>query len=308
VQILFDDLGEIDNTWKEAIIYKDARRIITQKYRIKNGEREWASSITVYYDDNPPTEGLNPRALGFPMVPDTYEEVEGVKEWPQGEQLLKLVKQELGDHGLVGVWCGTSKLLNNEKDIYDYYDNPHKYRKKSEELHEYYIKRFYKLMSLETKPDFLCVGGSGTLIHQTPKIFRELALPIIKDITRLAKKHGIPTHIHSCGPEKELIKIVAEETDLTVIDPLESPPMGDCDLGEIKRLYGDKLVLKGNLHTTEVMLKGSVQDVVEASKKAIDAAAAGGKFILSTGDQCGRDTPDENIFAMIETAKTYGKY
>lgn len=47
-----------------------------------------------------------------------------------GEQLLKLVKQELGDHGLVGVWCGTSKLLNNEKDIYDYYDNPHKYRKK----------------------------------------------------------------------------------------------------------------------------------------------------------------------------------
>ncbi len=29
---------------------------------------------------------------------------------------------------------------------------------------------------------------------------------------------------------------------------------------------------------------------------------------LSTGDQCGRDTPDENIRAMIETARTYGTY
>lgn len=31
-------------------------------------------------------------------------------------------------------------------------------------------------------------------------------------------------------------------------------------------------------------------------------------FFLSTGDQCGRDTPDENLYAMIETARTYGKY
>ncbi|MCL2463170.1 MAG: hypothetical protein FWF44_10935, partial [Defluviitaleaceae bacterium] len=85
-------------------------------------------------------------------------------------------------------------------------------------------------------------------------------------------------------------------------------PMGDCDLKELKRLYGNKLVLKGNLHTTKVMLMGSAQDVADASKKAIDDAAEGGRFILSTGDQCGRDTPDENIFAMIETAKTYGKY
>jgi uroporphyrinogen decarboxylase len=105
-----------------------------------------------------------------------------------------------------------------------------------------------------------------------------------------------------------MVKMLAEETELTVIDPLEIPPMGDCNLKELKKLYGDKIVLKGNLHTTEVMLRGSVQDVTDACKRAIDDAAEGGKFILSTGDQCGRDTPDENLFAMIETAKTYGRY
>jgi uroporphyrinogen decarboxylase len=71
---------------------------------------------------------------------------------------------------------------------------------------------------------------------------------------------------------------------------------------------GKKIVLKGNLYTTEIMLRGSVGDVARASKKAIDDAGRNGGFILSTGDQCGRDTPDENIRAMVETARIYGKY
>ncbi|HEX2952238.1 MAG TPA: uroporphyrinogen decarboxylase family protein, partial [Armatimonadota bacterium] len=143
---------------------------------------------------------------------------------------------------------------------------------------------------------------------QTVDIFRQLALPAVKRIIELASAAGMPTHVHCCGPEKELIKILAEETTLTVIDPLEIPPMGDCNLAEIKRLYGRNLTLKGNLHTTDMMLRGSVDDVIAASKQAIDDAATGGRFILSTGDQCGRDTPDENLQAMIATARTYGRY
>ena len=84
--------------------------------------------------------------------------------------------------------------------------------------------------------------------------------------------------------------------------------MGDCDLAELKRLYGRRLCLKGNLHTTSVMLRGSYEDVLEASRKAIEDAAEGGGFILSTGDQCGRDTPDENIQAMIDACEQFGRY
>jgi uroporphyrinogen decarboxylase len=208
----------------------------------------------------------------------------------------------------VGVWCGTTKLVNSEEDIYRYFDDPAPFIERRDKQLDFYEKKFRRLMSLEDKPDFICVGGSGTLIHQTVDTFRLLALPIVQKITGLCKEAGIPSHVHSCGPEKALVKIFAEETDLTVVDPLEIPPMGDCDLRELKERYGKKLVLKGNLHTTAVMLNGSVNDVVAASKKAIDDAAEGGGFILSTGDQCGRDTPEENLFAMIETAKTYGKY
>ena len=80
------------------------------------------------------------------------------------------------------------------------------------------------------------------------------------------------------------------------------------DLAEAKRRWGDKLCLKGNLNTFHLMYQGTVEEVERAAKKAIDAAADGGGYILSTGDQCARDTPDENLFKLVEISKTYGRY
>lgn len=308
VPIRFEDLGEIDHDKVEVIVYKNEDRIVTQTFREANSQKFWDDTVTVYYRGDPPTHQVNPLQIGLPAIPDQFELIEDKVIWPEGEDLLKLVKDEMGDHGLVGVFCGTSTLLYNQNDIYSYYDEPEKYHLKRDQLLPSLEKRFDKLMSLSVTPDFICTGASGSLVFQTPAIFRELSLPIVKKITALCKQHGIPSHIHSCGPESELVRIVYEETDLSVIDPLEVPPMGDCDLADLKKKYGDKLVLKGNLHTTNIMLNGTTDDVIRASKTAIDAAAENGRFILSTGDQCGRDTPDENIFAMIETAKTYGKY
>ncbi len=111
-----------------------------------------------------------------------------------------------------------------------------------------------------------------------------------------------------CGKEMHIVRRAAECTDLSCINPLEILPMGDCDLAEIKRRYGHKLALMGNLHTTEVMLRGTVEQVKAAARQAIEDAGKGGGFILSTGDQCGRDTPDENIFALVDTCKTDGRY
>jgi len=309
VHIPLDSTGSsVNPDIKTAIVFKNDDRIVTQKFENVNGKRQWYGYVDVYYKNNPPNHGVDPNTVRLPKEPDTFELVENVKQYPVGEELLKILKSELGDRGLVGVSCGTSCLIGGEKDIYDYYENPQKYYDRRDWLLDHYEKVFMKILSFSCRPDFISTGASGTLINQTPQMFRELGLPIVKKMTALAKKHGFPSHIHSCGPEKELVKICAEETDLTVVDPLEIPPMGDCDLKELKRLYGHKLVLKGNLHTTKVMLHGSVNDVIEASKKAIDDAAEGGRFILSTGDQCGRDTPDENLMAMIETAKTYGRY
>lgn len=307
--INFDELDEEAPTdWREVIVGRTEERITTRMLREVNGKPFWSDRVTVYYAADPPTFNLTPKQAKADEIPAHWEEVIPKGEWPQGEELLRLVKKEMGDQGLVGITSGISLLVTNETDVYDYYDDPEPFREKSRRLEAYYERRLHRLMRCDPRPDFICTGASGTLVTQTPAMFRELGLPIVKRVTRLCREYGIPSHVHSCGPETELVKILHDETDLTVIDPLEIPPMGDCDLRELKRLYGDKLVLKGNIHTTDVMLLGSPADVRDACKRAIDDAAEGGRFILSTGDQCGRDTPFENLFAMIETARTYGKY
>lgn len=309
-KILFEELGEIDREVREAVVLKNEDRIVTRKYRTANGKVFWEKQANVYFRDNPPVRDIDPARVGADFIPSHFEPVvsQNPYEGIEGEELLKLARHEMGDHGVVGVWCGRSTFVTNTEQVYEYYDDPEPFIEASREYLRKSIIRFDKLMSLETKPDFICTGGSGTLVYQTPEMFRRMGLPVVKTMAELCFKHGIHSYVHSCGPEKELVKICYEETQLTVIDPLEIPPMGNCDLREIKRLYGDRLVLKGNLHTTDVMLRGSVSDVKDACRRAIDDAAEGGRFILSTGDQCGRDTPDANIFAMIETARTYGKY
>jgi uroporphyrinogen decarboxylase len=303
-------LGEISNNpdWSEAIIVKDADKIVTQRYYKESGKMIWNDRVDVYYVEDPPTRGIRPEKIKLPSTPSKWEALEGVKKVDLGPEGFKKIKDMMGDQGLVGVHVAGSAALHDEESIFHYYDNPDKHEEWAEEKVGKAEERFARIMKMEVKPDFICVGGSGTLVFQTPAIFRQLAFPAVKRVIELATAAGIPTHVHSCGPEKELVKIFFEETNLTVIDPLEIPPMGDCDLAELKKLYGDKITLKGNLHTTEVMLKGTVDDVIKASRKAIDAAAEGGRFILSTGDQCGRDTPFENLNAMIETARSYGKY
>jgi len=294
--------------WQTFIVSKTPDRIVTQRSRTENHRRIWEPRVSVYYVADAPTEWIPPARADLPEIPEHFQPLEGVKPADTGQKGLAQLKQQMANQGLVGVFLAKSLILQSEADIYRYYDRP--------DLHDYWAQklvenveiRFENIMAMDVKPDFICVGSSGTLVFQTVQIFRQLAFPAVKRAIELAAAAGLPTHIHSCGPEKQLVKIMAEETSLTVIDPLEIPPMGNCILTEIKKLYGDKIVLKGNLHTTEVMLFGSPATVADTSKKAIDDAGAGGRFILSTGDQCGRDTPDENLLAMINTAREYGKY
>ena len=296
--------------WQQFIVHRDERMIVTQASYVDNGKRTWSERVNVYYVADAPTWSATPDKVGLGPIPERFEPIEGAKPVDLGPGGLKRIKQLMGDHGLVGVFIAKSAALGSVEDIYNYYDHPELHEKWAQERVEAVERRFAQVLTLkpDERPDFLCVGGSGTLIFQTLDIFRQLSLPAVKRAIELATANGFMTHIHSCGPETALIKIMAEETNLTVIDPLEIAPMGDCDLKELKRLYGHKLTLKGNLHTTNTMLRGTPDDVRREARKAIDEGAAGGRFILSTGDQCGRDTPDANLHAMVETARTYGRY
>ena len=288
------------------IVVRNEEHIITRQFQMQSGSRVWSDRITVYYRDNPPTHNLLASKIGLPASHDRFEDIEGVKEWPRGRELYDIIYSYMGDAGVVGGSVGLPALGREPEAVYEYYDFPDRVHARLERQHESIMQQAERL--LELRPDFLMLGCSGYITLHGPKLAREFGLKTLQEVTALAKRHDIPTHLHCCGYERALVQMAADESDLNLINPLEVPPMGDCDLAEVKRTFGDRIALMGNLHTTAVMLRGTPDEVERAARWCIDAAAEGGGYILSTGDQCGRDTPDENIGVLIDVAESYGKY
>jgi hypothetical protein len=86
-------------------------------------------------------------------------------------------------------------------------------------------------------------------------------------------------------------------------EPLENVKpvdLGPAGLKRVKQLMGDQGLV--GIWAASTCALTNEQEIFDYD------AADGGRFILSTGDQCGRDTPDENLRAMVETARTYGGY
>ena len=267
---------------------------------------------TTYYVADPPTvsvKRVKDLQADFAKVKCFYGDIESydASKLPEyrkmcGENgIFTLGVGYPGMHDWIGWFAG-----GLEAAVYAYYDHPVIFDEWADIMEKSTLQQAEILLSL--KPDVLLLGGSGTVTLSNPELVRKYSLPTIQKVCKMAKEAGILTMLHSCGKTMAMMDMLVNETELDCINPLEAPPMGDVDLKEVKRLYGDKICLMGNLHTTEVMLYGTVDDVERAAKKAIDDAGAGGGFLLSTGDQCGRDTPVENLFNLVEVAKTYGAY
>ena len=287
-----------------TIVHESEEQMIARDFTLDDGERNW-SPYAIVYRRHEPSARVRAATIG---LPDSHEDFRVITPnyAAYGKDYLDDARAFVGNDGVVAPMISLPSLPLWEEEILRYYDEREAVRKEMQNRGQHMMRQLETILSWG--PDAVMIGNSGLMISNPPEIFQELGLEWLKSATALTKKHGVPSFVHCCGPERALVEIAATETDLDCIEPLEPPPMGDCNLHEIKRSFGDRLALKGNLHTTEVMLRGTAAEVEDACKAAIDAAAAGGGFILSTGDQTPRDTPDETIRIMQRVAETYGRY
>jgi uroporphyrinogen-III decarboxylase len=69
---------------------------------------------------------------------------------------------------------------------------------------------------------------------------------------------------------------------------------------EVHRRLDDRVTMNGNVHTVETLIRGKPSDVRREVRQIKEAFRGSARLIIGTGDQVGRETPDENIHAMIE--------
>ena len=168
----------------------------------------------------------------------------------------------------------------------------------------------YALERLQV-PAIMNIGGAEYAIPplMSPKAFQEFIVPYDGRLVTLMHDHGRLVYYHCHGKVRAFLSsFIAMGAD--GIHPLEPVgTTGDCDLAEVKRLFGKDICLIGNIQYDDLarMPRGHVRRIVRDS---VAAAKRGGGFILSPS--C---TPyhnpmprrvEENIMTFIETGLRYG--
>lgn len=137
----------------------------------------------------------------------------------------------------------------------------------------------------------------------SPRHFREFVKPYLATITAWIKATGGGgPSLHICGDTRAIWADMAD-TGVSVIS-LDN----QVSLEEAKKAIGTRVALKGNVAPVEVLLHGTRNDVLVAAKECIRQAFDNPKgFILGSGCTVPIDTPPDNILALMEAARIYGR-
>lgn len=132
--------------------------------------------------------------------------------------------------------------------------------------------------------------------------YRQFVLPYEKEvIARFREGSDVPVYVHTCGSIGDRIDLIAA-AGYDGVDTMDPPPLGDTDLETVKREYGDRLFLKGNIDPVNIILNGSPREVYDKASECIESAAAGGGYILSSACSVAPAAPPENIIQMHQAS------
>ena len=139
----------------------------------------------------------------------------------------------------------------------------------------------------------------------SPRHFAAFVFPRLKRITDLCHRYSVPYVKHSDGNVNRLLDgmIAAGGDGVHAIEP-----RAGMDIAQLKRDYGDRLTLLGNVDCSTVLVDGPVEAVRAETEAVIRAAAPGGGFLLSTSNSVHPGVHPEYYLAMLETARVVGRY
>ncbi len=159
------------------------------------------------------------------------------------------------------------------------------------------------------KIDFMWMGEDlGTQIAPliSMEIFRKHIRPRQQRFFDLAKEHGVPTLLHTCGSSSWAYEDYIE-MGLTGADTLQ-PEAANMSPDYLKRTFGGRLVFHGCISSTGALSFGTPDEVEEDCRKTLDIMMPGGGYAFSPTHCLQDNTPTENVVRMYETVHQHGWY
>ncbi|MHB1416601.1 MAG: uroporphyrinogen decarboxylase family protein [Chloroflexota bacterium] len=140
-----------------------------------------------------------------------------------------------------------------------------------------------------------------------PELYRKLIKPGHKRYFDLV--HSLTDAkvlYHTCGDVYPLIPDLID-MGIDAITPVQVTAK-DMDPAKLKREYGDKMAFWGAVDSHRVLPFGTVEDVKREVELRIQQAAHGGGYIVDAVHNIQPDVPPENIIAMYDHTREYGRY
>ncbi len=185
-------------------------------------------------------------------------------------------------------------------------DEPGLVERMFERVGEFQLRVFQNMLRFD------CVGlfwhaddiAFSTQLMVSPAILREHLFPWYREMNRLAHEKGKLAVYHSDGAVQAVMEdIIACGFD--GLNPIEPKAM---DINEIKRKYGSRISLLGNIDLIYTLTRGTPEEVRAEVRRRIHDLAPGGGYAVASANSIPEYVPLANFNALREATFEFGKY
>jgi uroporphyrinogen decarboxylase len=249
----------------------------------------------------PPVKSEKDLETWKPPDPDNPKRYEAVKEE---------VRRYKGQRAIIGISLDPFEMASYVRGTADFYmdlvRNPDFADHLTGIIRDHYIKEMRNAVELGAD---IWYFGALYVAKEGPLISRELiakhVMPFLKSLVDEAHRLGVPVIYHLDGNILPIIDLILE-TGINALHPIDR--LAGLDLGEMKKNYGDRVCLMGNIDCGSTLVHGTVDEVRDEVKRCIRQAAVGGGYICKSSNTIQYGTKPENYEAMVKAIHEYGKY
>jgi len=203
-----------------------------------------------------------------------------------------------------GIVCATQPapfVVATAMGIQDYWlatlDQPGFVHEFTKTVHDWCLReqqRFMRYPIDVVKVGCAFVNNTGPMC--SPAMLEEFETAYRRQQIDMAKAKGLPVYLHIDGNLATLMDdLIAMGVD--IVNPIE-PCAGQQDIYALKKLYGNRVTLCGNIDINGVLLHGTTDEVRHDVTEHIDRLGAGGGYIVSSSHDIHQLIPVENFCAM----------
>lgn len=252
-----------------------------------------------FYEDQPAAIVESDALLADKRVLDRLEIPDPKKSGRMHDAIcaLELMRERVGEEKAVMGWvegpCAEAADLRGINTLMlDFYDDPDFVRKLFDFTTTMALQ--YARAQVEAGADIIGIGDAAASLV-SPKFYDEFVWPYERKLVEQIQSMGARVRLHICGNTSRIVEGMGRlGCDMVDLDYFTSVELARASMGPGQALLG-------NIDPVAVLRAGTPESVTAAIKQCHNEA--GGRYIVGAGCEVPRDTPEENVRALVAYAQ-----